>query len=490
MRTGNDWPRFPACVLALLVVAVGVAGTLSAGANDGRDPSEALPGGSATSKSEGINRNAFSHSSGNLAFAKEFDFKIGNAVFRKLWVSSPASTKSSDGLGPIFNARSCQRCHLKDGRGHPPNANWPDDNAVSMILKLSIPPQTKQDRAALSAGRIAAVPEPSYGSQLQDVAIQGHADEGRMYVAYRDRQVKLSGGEVVTLRVPTYTITDLAYGPLHPQTMLSPRVAPQMIGLGLLEAVPEAAILAREDPDDRDSDGISGRANRVWSDTANRVTLGRFGWKAAKPSVLEQSVAALTGDMGLSTRLAPFPAGDCTKTQKACRNAPHGAGSESFEVTDDLLRLLVFYSRNLAVPRRRGMNDPNIRRGQMAFQEVGCASCHTPSFTTGESEVSPHLSNQRIWPYTDMLLHDLGEGLSDNRPEGRASGREWRTPPLWGIGLTHAVSGHTFLMHDGRARNVKEAILWHDGEALQARERFSNLDKADREGLIAFVNSL
>lgn len=453
-------------------------------------PSETRPGGAATARNATINRNAFSHASGNLEFAQQFDFKIGNAVFRKLWVSSPASTKSSDGLGPLYNARSCQRCHVKDGRGHPPNGNWPDDNAISMLLKLSIPPTTAAERAALAGGRIVAVPEPTYGLQLQDFAIQGHAGEGRLHVTYREIPVELAGGETVSLRQPTYRITDPGYGALHPKAMISPRVAPPMIGLGLLEAIAPADILANEDAQDRNGDGISGRANRVWSATAGRQVIGRFGWKAVEPGILEQTVAAFSGDMGLSTSLLAAPFGDCTPAQRRCRHAPHGATAEQAEAPDTLLRLVTFYSRNLAVPPARGLDRPEIRRGRTLFHETGCASCHTPSFTTGASTVSPHLAHQRIWPYTDLLLHDMGAGLADHRPEGQADGREWRTPPLWGIGLTRVVSGHTYLLHDGRARNVKEAILWHDGEARRSRETFSRLDKRDRDRLIAFVNAL
>ncbi|MGI9477604.1 MAG: di-heme oxidoredictase family protein [Hyphomicrobiaceae bacterium] len=495
MQTGAQ-ESFPRCLRLVFATACFAIGTIalfdaSFAEPDGRPhPSEAQPGGAATATNSTVNRNAFSHSSGNLEFAKEFDFKIGNAVFRKLWVSSPASTKSSDGLGPLYNARSCQRCHLKDGRGHPPNANWPADNAVSMFLKLSIPPQTDADRKALASGWISAVPEPTYGLQLQDFAIQGHAGEGRMEKSYRKKHVMLAGGETVSLRVPSYRITALGYGPLHPATMISPRIAPQMIGLGLLEAVRETDIIAGEDPQDQNGDGISGRANRIWSDARNRLMLGRFGWKAAKPDVHEQTVGAFSGDMGLSTPLAAAAFGDCTERQQKCRHAPHGAPIGKTEVPENLLRLVVFYSRNLAVPPRRNLDTAIDRRGRVLFKQVGCASCHTPSFTTGPSSVSPHLAGQRIWPYTDMLLHDMGDGLADNRPEGRASGREWRTPPLWGIGLTNVVSGHTYLLHDGRARNVKEAILWHDGEARMSRDAFSRLAKKDRERLIAFVNSL
>jgi CxxC motif-containing protein (DUF1111 family) len=304
--------------------------------------------------------------------------------------------------------------------------------------------------------------------------------------------VTLGDGTVVSLRHPTYSIDGLKYGPLHPGTMLSPRIAPPMIGVGLLEAIPEEHIRAHADPDDKDKDGISGRAAEVWSVEGNKVALGRFGWKAGKASVREQAASAFAGDMGLSSPLAPTPSGDCTQAQPVCLNAPNGNTERDggFEVSPKLFDHVVFYSQNLAVPPRRNFNDPEVNRGKALFYALGCQSCHTPSFTTGAVKDQPHLSNQKIWPYADLLLHDMGEGLADNRPEGGADGREWRTPPLWGIGLTKLVSGHTLFLHDGRARNLEEAILWHGGEAQAARDGYAALPKADREALIKFVESL
>ncbi len=460
-------------------------------ANSRFEAGEDLPGGAATSRGSVNNRNAFSHHSGNLNARGEFRFKLGNAIFRKLWVSAPASTKSSDGLGPLYNARSCQRCHLKDGRGHPPSANWPKDNAVSMFLRLSIPPQSPGDAARLTSHRSNVMPEPTYGTQLQDFAIQGHAAEGRMHVTYDEVAVSFPDGDVVKLRRPSYRLTDLAYGPPHADVMISPRVAPQMIGLGLLQAIPAAALLAGADPDDVNQDGVSGRPNRVWSLEHRRVMLGRFGWKAGAPTVRQQSAEAFAGDIGISNSLVPRVAGDCTARQQRCLGAPHGSGSSGAgEVSDLLLDLVAFYASNLAVPKRRNAADPRILRGKRLFHNVGCALCHTPSFRTGDLDGQPHLANHTIWPYSDLLLHDMGEGLADNRPEGVASGQEWRTAPLWGIGLTQQVSGHSFLLHDGRARNVTEAILWHGGEAQSAREAFTRLSREQRKQLLAFVNSL
>lgn len=480
-----------------LAALLGLAAlTMAAGASDIEkarlEAGEAFPGGNATTLKSPDHRDVFSQSSRGIGFEGELKFKVGNALFRKFWVGSPASTKASDGLGPIYNSRSCQTCHLKDGRGHPPNGNWPDDDAVSMFLRLSVPPRTEAERRMLSEHRTDVIPEPTYGRQLQDLAVPGHAAEGRMHIRYEEVAVTLGDGTVVNLRKPTYTVRDLAFGPLDSEAMLSPRVAPQMIGLGLLEAIPEADIRAGADPEDADGDGISGRTSEVWSREANRVMLGRFGWKAGNPTVRQQSAEAFSGDMGLSTTLFPAPWGECTERQTACRAAPHGedVAKGTPEVTDEMLRLVTFYAENLAVPARRKPDDPQVLAGKALFHEAGCAACHRPSFVTGEVPGQPYLSNQRIWPYTDLLLHDMGEGLADGRPEGGATGREWRTPPLWGIGLTQVVSGHTFFLHDGRARSLEEAILWHGGEAQAARDAYAGMAKAERDALVAFVSSL
>jgi CxxC motif-containing protein (DUF1111 family) len=456
------------------------------------EPGEDMPGGAATSRGTTSNANAFSLSSGNMSFPDEFKFKIGNGVFRKLWVSSPASTKSSDGLGPLFNAKSCQSCHIKDGRGHPPRANWPDDDAVSMLMRLSIPgdplPPEKAKFGLLSDAR----PEPTYGSQLQDLSIQGHPAEGKIHIEYTESTVRLAGGETVKLRKPAVSIDNPGYGPLHPDTQFSLRIAPPMIGLGLLEAIPADAILAGADPDDKDGDGISGRPNWV-SEEGKPPLLGRFGWKAGNAVIAQQSAEAFAGDMGISSPLVRRHAGDCTERQPTCINAPNGntPPETGAEINKELFDLVVFYSQNLAVPARRDPHSPKVLRGKALFGAIGCAACHAPSHITGEAGAeNPHLSHQKIWPYTDLLLHDMGEGLADNRPEREANGREWRTPPLWGIGLTRVVNGHTFFLHDGRARNVQEAVLWHGGEAKAARDAFAALPKSERDALIAFLNSL
>lgn len=447
---------------------------------------EDLPGGAATVRVK-PNADAFSQPSANISFEDELNFKVGNGLFRKIWVSAPSSTLASDGLGPLYNARSCQRCHLKDGRGHPPGPNA--ENAVSMFLRISIP-----DEAAGIAeikDYLGTAPDPTYGTQLQDFALPGIPAEYRLQIDYEERAVTLADGTTVMLRDPTYTAADLGYGPLHPQAMLSPRVAPQMIGLGLLEAIPAADILALADPDDADGDGISGRPNVVWSDEFNRPMLGRFGLKAGAPTILQQSAGAFAGDIGISNPLYPDPFGECSTIQDACRTAPHGDGDvRGFEIDQEGLDLVVFYSRNLAVPARRDVGDPQVLHGKQVFYDTGCASCHQPSFVTSRLTDRPEQSFQLIWPHTDMLLHDMGPGLADNRPEAVADGTEWRTAPLWGIGLTQQVSGHTLFLHDGRARSLLEAILWHGGEAQPARDRVVNMPKPDRDALVSYLESL
>ena len=445
---------------------------------------EPLPAGALTHKKK-INADAFSNASANMSFERELDFKIGNAFFRKLWVSSPASTKSSDGLGPLFNARACQRCHIKDGRGHAPASN--EDNAVSMLMRLSIKPQNKEQQELIDSRKELTIPDPIYGGQLQDVSVAGVHAEGRIHIDYEEQVISLNGGEKVTLRKPNYSITNLQYGDLHQDIMLSPRIAPQVIGLGLLEAIDAQDIEKQADPEDENGDGISGRPNKVWSHEYNKVMLGRFGLKAGQPTVNQQNQGAFGGDMGLSTPLFPNSYGDCTDAQKECLDKPHGGNPE---VSEEIARQVLHYSRNLAVPARRNVNDPDVLKGKALFYQSGCISCHTPKYITPRETEQPEQARQLIWPYTDLLLHDMGAGLADNAPEGVANGQEWRTPPLWGIGLTPVVNGHSQYLHDGRARNLLEAILWHGGEAKAAQQKVVDMTSEEREQLIKFVESL
>ncbi len=457
------------------------------------EPFESLPAGAATTR-RSATADAFSQPSANMPFDRQMDFQLGNALFTKAWVAAPSSAKASDGLGPLFNARACQDCHIKDGRGHAPETAT--DGTVSMILRLSLPANTGPEAIA---GWNATKPDPTLGAQLQDHATAGQRAEGRIDLFYNNVPVTLADGITVTLRKPTFLIGDPAYGQPDPALMISPRVAPQMIGLGLLEAIPAAEILSAEDPFDANRDGISGRAARI--PTATGAALGRFGLKGGTPSIPDQSAAAFSGDMGLSTQQHPDPWGDCTATQTGCKTAATGQepnARDGFEVSDQSLALVSFYARNLAVPNRPDAGDPTVLHGKRVFFETGCTGCHTPKHVTARLTGQPEQSFQLIWPYTDLLLHDMGEGLADHRPEdratgsatGSATGTEWKTPPLWGIGLTAQVTGVASYLHDGRARTLLEAVLWHGGEAAPARDRVIALPQADRNALIAFLDSL
>jgi CxxC motif-containing protein (DUF1111 family) len=433
---------------------------------------EQLSGGQATVFA--TSQQAFGLPLPGLLPEQETQFFIGNSFFNRNWVIAPSSTTARDGLGPLYNARSCSACHLRDGRGQPPSA--PDEPMVSILLRLSIPGEDPHH---------GVVPEPKYGDQVQGFAVPDIPPEGKGMISYEEIPGTFADGEAYRLRRPTYTLTDLGYGALHPETRLSPRVAPVIIGLGLLEAVPAETLLAQADPQDRDGDGISGRPNIVWDVAAQQSVLGRFGWKANQPSVAQQTAAAFLGDLGITSPL--FPHENCTEIQKVCRNAPHGGQPE---LAPDILHNVVFYARTLAVPAQRRWDDPEIQRGKQLFMQARCGACHTPILRTGKVPGLPRLSEQLIRPYTDLLLHDMGEGLADGRDDFAATGQEWRTPPLWGIGLIYTVNGHTLFLHDGRARNLTEAILWHGGEAEAAKEAFRAMPRQDREALLQFLESL
>ncbi|MGV3551329.1 di-heme oxidoreductase family protein [Rhizobium sp.] len=450
------------------------------------EPSEALQAGATTSIEE-PNRLAFSHFSANLPFDKRMDFRLGNALFRKLWVAAPTSTRASDGLGPFYNARSCEQCHKDDGRGMPPDGKIKG----TMFLRLARPAETDAEKALVADELVRNFPDPVYGTQLQDKAIPGMLAEGQMRITYEPLPFTFPDGTVVTLRKPDYAVTDLRYGPLDPRVTLSPRLPPQMIGLGLIEAIPEDQISALADPGDADGDGISGKLQIAGSlDGIRRI--GRFGWKAENATVRDQTAHAFAGDLGISTSAIDKPFGDCTEAQKDCLALPTGVqerlGKE--EAPDPILDLVADYSRHLAVPARRKSGSPEVLTGKKLFYASGCASCHQPKFVTAADAPAKEFRSQLIWPYSDFLLHDMGEGLADGQAVGGATGREWRTPPLWGIGLTSTVTKKAFYLHDGRARSLEEAILWHGGEAEKARDNYAGLTRTDRENLIKFLESL
>lgn len=422
-------------------------------------------------------RDAYSMPAANLTFDEVGDFEVGNNFNGDNWVVAPSSTKTRDGLGPVFNATSCSACHFRDGRGQPPQ---PGDEMLSMLLRLSIPGTDEHG---------GPLPEPTYGGQLQPRAIDGVPAEASTHIDWVERQGEYADGTSYSLRKPVITIESLAYGSMDKNVMVSARVAAPQYGLGLLEALDEDDLLALADEGDTDGDGISGRPNRVWDVTKKKTTLGRFGWKANMPSLRQQTAGALQGDIGISSSV--FFEQNCSSFEVECQSAPNGNAADegNFEISDATLNLLVYYGQTLGVPARRDVHDEQVLQGRGLFRQAGCADCHVPSHVTREHPVAA-VANQTIWPYTDLLLHDMGRDLADDRPDFEANGTEWRTPPLWGIGLLETVNQHEFLLHDGRARGFAEAILWHGGEANSAREAFRSMSEDERAALLRFLSSL
>jgi CxxC motif-containing protein (DUF1111 family) len=413
--------------------------------------------------------NAFSTPAPNLGSQALARHMGGDAAFEAAFVSGPAPVNA--GLGPVFNNNACIACHPRDGRGRPP---FPGEQAESIFLRISVP-------GTASDGSGAPAPVPGFGTQLFDRALFGGTPMGGFRVTYEERQERFADGEVYFLRVPTYDIVD-PYQELPANVLTSPRVAPPVFGRGLLEAVSDATILARADESDADGDGISGRPNWVWDYSAKTVALGRFGLKASNPSLRQQVAGAYRGDIGVTN---PY------FTVESTHGTPLWDGiDDEPELDAETLELATFYVQTLAVPARRNSADARVQRGEKLFRTAKCGSCHIPEMQTGRLTGVPEVSNQRIHPYTDLLLHDMGEQLADGRSDFTATGREWKTPPLWGIGLTHVVNGHTLFLHDGRARSLMEAVMWHGGEAEGSREAVRAMSASDRRALIAFLESL
>jgi CxxC motif-containing protein (DUF1111 family) len=427
-------------------------------------------------------RNAFSFSAANLTDEERTRFVIGNSFFKRNWVEAPASTKVRDGLGPHFITRSCGGCHVQDGRGAPPDIAK-GEQPIALLLRLSVPVVGEHG---------GVVPDPVYGDQFDNFAVQQVRPEGKAIISYQDIKGRFADGTSYTLLQPRYAFKDLGYGPMAKDVMVSPRIAPQLIGVGLLEAIPEAEILVNAARQKARSDAIKGMPNRVWDEYAKKMMLGRYGWKANVASIAHQTGGAFNGDIGITSSL--FPNEACTPQQTDCLAAPRGGHGQAAEIDDKTLGDVVFYQATLAPPARRAANDPRVLRGQKLFEQAQCAACHRPSYVTAQSPnpglSSTALNGQTIWPYTDLLLHDMGEGLADGRPDFAASGRQWKTPPLWGIGLIPDVNGHNCLLHDGRARGVLEAVLWHGGEAEASRQRVLEMKQREREDLVKFVESL
>jgi CxxC motif-containing protein (DUF1111 family) len=384
----------------------------------------------------------------------------GERIFRRIWIASQLRPLPGAGLGPLYNATSCSFCHLPEGLAdHPPE---PGHGDVPLLVRLSVPGE----------GDVAE-PEPRYGWQLQDHGAGGARAEGQAVVSWHELPGRYPDGTPYRLRQPEVRFADLSAGPLDPRVQTSLRFPPALAGLGRLEAVPEAEIVQWADPDDANRDGVSGRPNRVTDLRTGIPALGRFGWKASQPTLEQQHATALQEDMGITSNLLPLH--PCMPGQPLCRAADAGAP----EITSRELDRVTGYVRGLPPPQRPDGGDPAIQRGESLFQRAGCASCHRQHLDTAAGAIQP---------YTDLLLHDLGPGLADGRPDVLATGREWRTAPLWGLG--RQPPGGRQLLHDGRARSLEEAVLWHGGEAAAARDRFKSWPRADRAALLQFLDAL
>ena len=404
-------------------------------------------------------------------------FKAGEKQFKAPWVVFPL-LGGEWGLGPTFLANACVGCHVQAGRGR--TFDQPGAIAFQQLLRLSLPGEGADG---------GPLPHPNYGDQLQvfgvNVGLKENLKPGEaeLYVDWLDESVTLPDGTQVALRKPSIRIEKPNFGPIDANVLTSLRNTQVVFGMGYLEAVTEADILALAEV--QRTQGLNGRPNYVRDDIGQRTALGRFGWKANQPSVRQQIAAAFHGDMGVTSSL--YIEENCPPVQTACRAMPPGNRPELLDYSWDELN---FWSVALDAPPARDQDNPQIIRGRETFEKARCAQCHVPEMRTGDYPLLPAISKKTFRAYTDLLLHDMGDGLADGRPDFKAGPRDWRTAPLWGIGLSAQVNGSTNLLHDGRARNVLEAILWHSGEAKASRDLFAGLSKQERDDLIAFVNSL
>jgi CxxC motif-containing protein (DUF1111 family) len=418
-------------------------------------------------------KTAFSQRVGGMSDAEEDRFVLGKSFFRIPWVEAPSATTARDGLGPLFSANTCIHCHPGNGAGFATNAEGNLNRAL--VMRLSVP-SAKNLNNESEVRTQGFAPEPNYGAQLSVSGVFGVPSEGRPSVTYEEIKGRYPDGTPYALRNPLYRIEELNYGPLHEGANIAPHIAPALVGLGALERISEESILAHADEEDRDKDGISGRANYVYSPETKGMMLGRYTWKAAAPTVRHQVANAMHNDMGLSTSL--YSEENCTPSQKECNEAPRGRGE--FDVPDARLDAVTYYVTSLRIPKQRRLEEGH--RGRELFAQLGCAKCHVESYETTDGLT--------VHPYSDLLLHDMGEALSDGHADFRATPREWRTPPLWGAGLYQAVSGEANYLHDGRARSFEEAILWHGGEGEASKQAFMHLDRKERRMLIEFLGSI
>jgi CxxC motif-containing protein (DUF1111 family) len=413
---------------------------------------------------------AFNHPFENASKSEKREFGVGNSFFKQSWVEFPSSTIGRDGLGPTYNAVSCSACHVNDGKGI---GYIKDQLNVSLLFRIS---QKKGDGYES---------HPDYGDQFQPFGIAHVKGEGTAQVKFIEIKGQYQDGSLYSLRKPLFTFNNFKASAFDDSTVISPRVAPHLVGLGLIEAIAPEDILKGEDPQDLNKDGVTGKANIVWDVVKQSYQLGLFGWKAGQPSLMQQNAAAFLGDMGLTTSL--FPEQNCPLIQTDCLEA---LKSTDTEVSQKVLERITTYTQILAVPKSRDFDSLEFKKGREIFDAISCSACHRPEFKTSNFHSQKSLNNQFISPYSDFLLHDMGEGLADHRPEAKANGFEWRTPPLWSLGLIPTVNKHSHLLHDGRARNIEEAILWHDGEARFSKLEFKKLNSLDRKILINFISNI
>ncbi|MDX4026735.1 di-heme oxidoredictase family protein [Aliarcobacter skirrowii] len=429
-----------------------------------------------------ISKNYISNIKDNKLFQKQIDglsneeqdiFMLGRSFFTIPWVEAPSATTARDGLGPLFNANSCISCHPKNGRAEILNSNG--FASRGLIARLSI--DSNDSKYASILKKKGFIQEPTYGEQLAINGVFNVPFEGNIEVDFEYFDIKLSDGEIVNLRRPKYSLKNLNYGELHKDSVVSYRVAQSLHGMGLIDLIPDEEILKNQDIDDKNSDGISGKANFVYSPISQKYELGRYTHKASVSKLKEQIANAFSNDIGVTTTLIPYE--KCTDFQKECQDAPKA--KDAIDLPNDRLDAVTFYIKSLK-SYSANKNSQKYKKGYEIFERLECSKCHISSFNTK--------LGFEIRPFSDFLLHDMGEDLADGRVEFMAEKSEWRTAPLWGIAINKLINKNPNFLHDGRARSVQEAILWHDGEAKASKEAYINLSKEDRLKLIKFIEEL
>lgn len=402
----------------------------------------------------------------NLSNEELETFILGKSFFRIPWVEAPSATTARDGLGPLFSANACISCHPNNGSG----SVYTKDGNISRSLVTRFSLKDKLDN------KNGFVPDSTYGNQLSINGVKDVPYEGKPTLKYEIVPFTYPDGKRVELKKPIIGVSDLQYGLLDQNTVIAHRLAQPLIGLGMINKIKDEDILKYQDVDDKDGDGISGRPNWAVDPQTGEKKLGRFTWKASAVSLKHQVAAAFINDMGITSPL--YPDENCTQNQKECVDAPKGR--DEFDLPMQRLDAVTFYVGHLQIPKPKETKE--FLEGQRLFESVGCTKCHVPSY---------EVNGQEIYPYSDFLLHDMGEGLSDDgRVEFDAKPNEWRTQPLWGVGKRATILGQGDYLHDGRAKSIEEAILWHGGEAENIKQRFVGLTQEEREKILEFLKGL